>query len=141
MARTPVNVDVLTPEGLVFSGGAELLSTRTESGAIGIAANHEPVLALLAPSELRITRTGGEVVRLAQGEGYLQVTADRILVLVQEALEPGALDTAKLEQQRSEAAARAADAPNGSEAYRRAIRDERRAKAFLDVAAGRSAAA
>ncbi len=141
MAHQPVTVDVLTPEGLVFSGDAELVSTRTESGAIGILARHEPLLALLAPAELRVTQPSGEVVRFAQGEGYLQVTADRILVLVEEAIEPKKLDTAKLEEQRSEAAARAAAAANGSADYRRAVRDERRATAFLAVAGGTTAAA
>ena len=54
MARTPFAVEVLTPEGLVFGGEAEMVSTRTEVGEIGVLANHAPLLALLAPAELRL---------------------------------------------------------------------------------------
>lgn len=134
MAHQPVKVEVLTPEGLVFSGDANMVSTRTESGAIGILARHEPLLALLAPAELRVTMPQGEVIRFAQGEGYLQVTAERVLVLVEEAIEPKKLDVARLQEQKSEADKRAADAADGSADYNRAVRDARRASAFLAVA-------
>ena len=48
MARTPFPVEVLTPEGQVFEGEVEMLSTRTEVGEIGVLAHHAPVLAMLA---------------------------------------------------------------------------------------------
>jgi len=54
MARTKFPVEVLTPEGEVFSDEVEMLSTRTSIGSIGVLANHEPVLAMLEPTELRL---------------------------------------------------------------------------------------
>jgi F-type H+-transporting ATPase subunit epsilon len=78
---------VLTPEGVVFDGEVEMVSTRTSSGSIGILADHEPVLATLEPAELRLYRSEGDVVRFKQGEGYLQFAENRALVLVQEAKE------------------------------------------------------
>jgi F-type H+-transporting ATPase subunit epsilon len=133
MARTTFQADVLTPEGEVFSEQVEMLSTRTAVGSIGILANHEPVLAMLEPSELRLYRSEGEIVRFAQAEGYLQFAENRALVLVEEAIAPGALDRATFETRLSEARAAAERAPEGTEELARAERDIRRYEAFLSV--------
>jgi F-type H+-transporting ATPase subunit epsilon len=85
MAHTKFSAEVLTPEGEVFSGEIEMLSTFTTVGSIGILANHQPLLARLEPTELRLYRSEGEIVRFAQGEGYLQFADNKALVLVQEA--------------------------------------------------------
>ena len=87
MARTPFTVEVLTPEGEVFNDEVEMVSTKTSVGSIGILANHQPLLAMLDPTELRLYKSDSEVVRYAQGEGYLQMTGDRALVLVDELFE------------------------------------------------------
>ena len=73
MARTPFRVEVLTPEGEVFNDEVEMLSTRTSVGSVGILAHHQPLLALLDPTELRLYRSETDVERFAQGEGFLQV--------------------------------------------------------------------
>ena len=88
VARTPFPVEVLTPEGQVFEGEVEMLSTRTEVGEIGVLANHAPLLAMLAPAELRLHLSESDVKRFAQGEGYLQVHSNHALVLVEECVEP-----------------------------------------------------
>jgi F-type H+-transporting ATPase subunit epsilon len=85
MARTKFSAEVLTPEGEVFSEEVEMISTRTVVGSIGILAGHEPVLAMLEPTELRLYRSETDVVRFAQAEGYLQFAENRALVLVREA--------------------------------------------------------
>ena len=103
MARTKFPVEVLTPEGEVFSEEIEMLSTRTAVGSIGVLANHEPVLAMLEPTELRLYRSEGDVVRFAQAEGYLQFAENRALVLVEEAIAPEALDRATFETRLKEA--------------------------------------
>jgi F-type H+-transporting ATPase subunit epsilon len=85
MAHTKFPVEVLTPEGEVFSDEVEMLSTFTTVGSIGILANHEPLLATLEPTELRLYRSETDIVRFTQGKGYLQFADNRALVLVQEA--------------------------------------------------------
>src|SRR3712207_8319995 len=52
-------------------------STRTGIGSIGVLANHQPLLALLEPTELRLYKSESDVERYAQGEGFLQVDQDR----------------------------------------------------------------
>jgi F-type H+-transporting ATPase subunit epsilon len=133
VARTKFPVEVLTPEGEVFSEEIEMLSTRTSVGSIGVLANHEPLLAQLEPTELRLYRSESEIVRFAQAEGYLQFAENRALLLVEEAIAPEALDRATLQTRLAEARAAAERAAEDSEERARALRDVKRYEAFLAV--------
>jgi F-type H+-transporting ATPase subunit epsilon len=134
MAEHGVDVRVLTPEGEVFTGEVEQLSTRTAVGEIGILANHVPVLARLRPTELRLHMPGGEVQRYAQAEGWLQVFANRATVLVGEAVLPESLDEGELRSRIEDADARLSESEKGSGAHAQAQREKDRAEAFLKVA-------
>ncbi len=133
MARSKFPVEILTPEGEVFSEEVEMVSTRTTVGSIGILAHHSPLLAQLAPTELRLYRSETEVVRYAQAEGYLQFADNHALLLVEEALAPEALDRVELQARLDAARATAERADEGTEERARALRDARRAEAFLAV--------
>ena len=139
MAHTPFPVEVLTPEGEVFNDEVEMLSTRTTVGSIGILANHQPILAMLDPTELRLYKSDSDVVRFAQGEGYLQMVNNRALVLVEDATPPDRLDTADLQDRLRRAHDAYDRAEDDSEEKRTAARDRRRYEAWLDVAEGSSA--
>ena len=134
MARTPFKVEVLTPEGEVFSDEVEMVSTRTTVGSIGILAHHEPLLGMLEPTELRLYRSETEFDRFAQGEGYIQVTPEGVLVLVEEAMRPELLNTSDLQDRLRRAEEAAERAEEGSEEQRRNLRDKKRWEAFLRIA-------
>jgi F-type H+-transporting ATPase subunit epsilon len=136
VAKDKFTAEVLTPEGSVFKDEVEMVSTRTTVGSIGILAKHQPLLGMLEPTELRLYKSDSEIVRFAQGEGYVQVARDGVLLLVEEALDPSSLDTSDLEdrRRRAEEAEQAAD--EDSEERRRAQRDRRRWEAFLKIAGG-----
>src|SRR3954463_1738352 len=136
MARATFTAEVLTPEGEVFNDEVEMVSTRTSVGSIGILANHQPLLGMLEPTELRLYKSETEIVRLAQGEGYVQVADGRVLILVEEASDPASLDTAELQDKLSTAERELEQADEGSEAARVAERDKRRWEAFLRLAQG-----
>jgi F-type H+-transporting ATPase subunit epsilon len=136
MARTAFKVEVLTPEGEVFNDEVEMVSTRTTVGSIGILAHHQPLLGILEPTELRLYRSESDVERFAQGEGYIQVGPDGVLVLVEEALNPDQLDTSDLQERLRKAEEAAEQAEDGTEEQRRAVRDRKRWRAFLDIAGG-----
>ncbi len=138
MADNNVDVRLLTPEGEVFTGEVEQVSTRTSVGEIGILANHVPVLARLEPTELRLHMPDGEVRRWAQAEGWLQVFANRATVLVTEAIPPDQLDTGDLRNRIEDAEGRLRDSEEGSGAHTQAEKDKARAEAFLEVAENRS---
>jgi F-type H+-transporting ATPase subunit epsilon len=136
VARTKFTAEILTPEGEVFNGEVEMVSTRTETGSIGILANHTPLLGLLAPTELRLYKSENETIRFAQGEGYVQVAGNRVLLLVEEAIAPGDLDVADLREKLRSCDRAVESAEPHSEAQRVALRDRRRWETFLAVAEG-----
>jgi F-type H+-transporting ATPase subunit epsilon len=129
-------VEVLTPEGEVFNGEVRQVSTRSESGELGILANHAPLLAALRPTELRLHVSESETIRFAQAHGWLQVFGNHARLLVEEALPPDQLDASSLKEQLSDAEQRLADSEQGSAARSRAEKDRDRVEAFLALAGG-----
>jgi F-type H+-transporting ATPase subunit epsilon len=151
--------EVQTPEGQVFNDEVEMLSTRTTVGEVGVLANHAPLLATLDPAELRLHLGGEEVKRYAQAEGYLQVFANHVLVLVEECVDVDSIDVdaqrerlrraeevigdierealyervrqARTTEERDEARRMTAE-------YDRAVADRKRAETFLRLAGDRS---
>jgi F-type H+-transporting ATPase subunit epsilon len=136
VARTKFRVEVLTPEGEVFNDEVEMVSTRTTVGSIGVLANHQPLLGMLEPTELRLYKSDSDVERFAQGEGYIQVSGEQVLVLVEEAIAPNDLNAGDLRERARRAEQNAREAEDGSEEQRRCQRDQRRAEAFLKIAEG-----
>jgi F-type H+-transporting ATPase subunit epsilon len=136
VARTTFTAEVLTPEGEVFNDEVEMVSTRTTVGSIGILANHQPLLGMLEPTELRLYKSESDVVRLAQGEGYVQVSEGRVLILVEEASDPSSLDVSVLREKLQTAERELEQAEAGSEAARVAEREKRRTEAFLKLVEG-----
>ena len=136
MARTSFPVEVLTPEGQVFADEVEMVSTRTTTGSIGILAHHAPLMAILEPTELRLYKSESDVVRFAQGEGYLQVVDNRALVLVEDAIAPDDIDRSAFESRLQEAREAVDSADENSEERARAEREVKRYEAFLEVGSG-----
>jgi len=136
VAHAKFRAEVLTPEGEVFNDEVELVSTKTAVGSIGILANHEPVLAMLDPTELRLYKTESEVVRFAQAEGYLQMADNHVLILVEEAMAPGDLDAGSLRERLQQAERELESAGDDTEKRRLAERDKTRLEQFLKIAEG-----
>jgi F-type H+-transporting ATPase subunit epsilon len=139
--QTHIQAEVLTPEGKLYEGELFQVSTRTVVGEVGIRARHAPMLARLVPSELRLyedesefNSSGGK--RFIAAEGWLEVFANKVVVLVEEAHEPDSLDTAALKERAADAEQRMNDAEEGSAAYETAEADLERAQAFLKAADG-----
>ncbi len=136
MAHQKFPVEVLTPEGEVFSDEVEMISTRTTVGSIGILANHAPLLAMLDPTELRLYKTESEVVRFAQAEGYMQIADNHALILVEEAHQPSELNASELRDRLRDVERNLESAEEDSERRRVAERDKRRLERFLVIAEG-----
>jgi F-type H+-transporting ATPase subunit epsilon len=134
--RNTLEAEVLTPEGEVFSGELTQLSTRTSVGEIGILARHAPMVARLVPAELRLHPPSGEIERYAQGEGWLEVFANRARVLIAEAIPPDQLDARELRERLAEAEQGLSEAEEGSAAHEMAERQKRRFETFLEIAEG-----
>ena len=136
MARNKFRAEVLTPEGQVFDDEVEMVSTRTTVGSIGVLANHAPLMAILDPTELRLYKSESDVVRFAQAEGYVQVSGDHVLLLVEEAVPAEQINTGEQREKLQRAEQELSSADKESEQWRTAERDKRRAEAFLRIAEG-----
>jgi F-type H+-transporting ATPase subunit epsilon len=134
--ESTLSVDVLTPEGEVFSGDVVQLSTRTVDGELGVLANHVPVLAGLMPNRLRLRISDSEVEEYAQSHGVLQVFANHAQVLLEEAIPVSELDLSVLETELSGAKERFDDPDAGEAARAVAERDLERINAFIAIAKG-----
>ena len=134
MPHTKFPVEVLTPEGEVFNGEVEMVSTRTTEGLIGILARHSPLVATLEPTELRLYRSDNDIVRFAQSEGYLQVGGNHVMLLVEEVYPLAELDAAEMRERLRVAQEELDAAGDDTERRRVAMRDRRRAERFLSLA-------
>jgi F-type H+-transporting ATPase subunit epsilon len=137
-----LQAEILTPEGKVYEGEAFQVSARTVVGEVGIRARHAPMLARVVPHELRIfedeaefgSSDGGQ--RFIAAEGWLEVFANKVVVLISEAHEPGSLDSAELKSRLEDAEQRLNEAEEDSAQYETAQNDKARAEAFLELAGG-----
>jgi F-type H+-transporting ATPase subunit epsilon len=129
-----LEAQVLTPHGPMFEGELFMLSTRTSVGDVGIRARHAPMVARLVPCELRLHKSEGDVEHYAQGEGWLEVFANRARVLIAEAIRPEDLDPGELDERLREAERRVDESEEGSAARERAEREQRRFEAFREIA-------
>jgi F-type H+-transporting ATPase subunit epsilon len=99
-----------------------------------VLAHHQPLLAMLNPTELRLYKSESEVVRYAQGEGFMQMTGEHALVLVDEVFAVEDLNASELQERLRRAEDELSNAEDGSEEARAAAREKRRYEAFLKIA-------
>ena len=131
---TPYPVELITPEGIVFSGDAERVVVPGAAGELGILANHAPLISLLKPGETRITDEQGAVKRYATDDGYLQVRQNRAVVLVGEAVEAESIDSGEATRRLDEARSALERAEGGDGDVYAARREAAFAEALTKVA-------
>jgi F-type H+-transporting ATPase subunit epsilon len=94
MAKT-FRVDIVTPESVIWSGEAEMVSARTTEGDIGVLANHEPTMAALATGAVTIHHDG-RVTSAGIHGGFLQIYRNQVTLLTDRAeLTDGGLEAAR----------------------------------------------
>ena len=84
MAGT-LKVSVVSANAEVWSGEAKQISARTVEGEIGILVGHEPMLAILASGEVRVTAVDGSRITAQADDGFLSVENDVVTVVAREA--------------------------------------------------------
>lgn len=136
-----IQAEVLTPEGRVFEGELFQVSLRTVAGLIGIRARHVPVLARLVPTEMRLYESESDfrnsnAQRYAAAEGWVEVFANKVVVLVEEAHPPESLDVSELQERRRDAEQRLSESDEETAAHEAAQQDIERLDAFLEIAGG-----
>jgi F-type H+-transporting ATPase subunit epsilon len=92
MAKT-IHVDIVSAEGEIFSGPAEMVFVPAREGELGIAPRHAPLLTLIKAGEVRVKNAEGEQ-SVFVGGGALEVQPGRVTVLADTAIRAKDLDEA-----------------------------------------------
>ena len=94
-AHPKFDVSVVTPDGPVYDGEAEMLIVPGQAGEIGVLARHAPLVATLKAGSTRVHLGGTEVLEFATGPGFFKVETDRALALVDDAVNVKEIDDAR----------------------------------------------
>ena len=114
MAAT-LKLEIVTPESKIFSEDVEMVTLTGIDGTMGILPQHMPLMTALASGEI-IARKGAENIFLAVGEGFVQVTREKVSVLTDMAIKADDIDEARAEEAQQKAQARLAQKLNDEEA-------------------------
>jgi len=114
MAAT-IKLEIVTPEGKAYSEDVDMVTLTSIDGEMGILPQHMPLMTQLVAGEI-IAKKGSETIFLAVGEGFVQVTGDRIAILSDMAINAKDIDEAKAEEARRAAEARLAQKVTDEEA-------------------------
>ena len=101
MAETHPKFDVslVTPDGAVFRGEAEMLIVPGAAGEIGVLARHAPLVATLKSGSTRVHLGGNEVLEFATGPGFFKVETETALALVDDAVTVKEIDDVRAQGQ------------------------------------------
>ena len=119
-AHPLLNLEIVTPDGVIYEGQAEIVVVPGLDGELGIMAGHEPLISLLAIGDTRVRNPEGLYEHIATGLGYVEVLFDKVRVVCDHAEKAGAIDVARAEE-----AVKRAD-------ERLALRDDPGARAEVD---------
>jgi len=107
MAAT-LKLEIVTPDASVYSEDVEMVTIPATEGEMGVYPQHVPVLAEIVAGEL-IARKSGKDYFLAVGEGFVEITGERVAVMTDMAIPAENIDEAKAEDARRRAEARLAE--------------------------------
>ena len=104
MAGT-LKLEIVTPEGTTYSDDVEMVTLPGIEGEMGIFPQHVPLVTQIAAGEI-IARKGGRDDFLAVGEGFVQITGQRVAIMTDMAIKAEHIDEAQAEEARRRAEAR-----------------------------------
>jgi F-type H+-transporting ATPase subunit epsilon len=104
-ATKSFDVSLVTPEGAVYEGPAEMIVVPGAAGEIGVLARHAPLVATLKAGSTRVylDRSTMEIIEFATGPGFFKVETDRAIALVDHAVLASEIDAEEAQRQLEEA--------------------------------------
>jgi F-type H+-transporting ATPase subunit epsilon len=106
MANT-IKLEIVTPEAKTFSDDVDMVTLTGGDGEMGILPQHMPLMTQLVAGEI-IALKNGQTIYLAVGDGFVQVTGERVSILTDMAIQAENIDEAAAEEARKRAEARLA---------------------------------
>jgi len=107
MANT-LKLEIVTPDAQVYSEDVEMVTLPGAEGEMGIYPQHVPLLTQVVSGEVSV-RKGGRDHFLAVGEGFVEITAERVAIMTDMAIRAENIDEVKAEEARRRAEARLAE--------------------------------
>ncbi|HEY7381845.1 MAG TPA: ATP synthase F1 subunit epsilon [Gaiella sp.] len=98
-AHPRFDVALVTPDGPVYQGEAEMLIVPGQAGEIGVLARHAPLVATLKAGSTRVHLGNNEVLEFATGPGFFKVELDSALALVDDAVSVKEIDDVRAREQ------------------------------------------
>ena len=105
---TTLKLEIVTPEAKIYSEDVDMVTLPGIEGEMGIYPMHIPLMTQIAHGEI-VAKKGGVDHYLATGEGFVQITGDRVAILTDMAIKADDIDEAKAEEARKKAEARLAE--------------------------------
>ncbi len=128
----PMRLEILTAERSLFEGDVDALTAPGAEGELGVLPHHAALMTALQPGELRY-RSGNEETQLAVTGGFMEVTANRVVVLADAAERVEEIDVARAEEAMRRAQQSIAERTEDVD-LDQALQSLRRARVRLDVA-------
>jgi len=100
-----LKLEIVTPEALTYSAEGEMVTLPGIEGEMGVYPNHVPLMTQIMAGEV-IARKDGQDQFLAVGEGFVEITAERVAIMTDMAILAENIDEAKAEEARRRAEAR-----------------------------------
>jgi F-type H+-transporting ATPase subunit epsilon len=100
-----LRLEIVTPDAVAYSDDVEMVTLPAAEGQIGILPQHVPLMTQMVPGEM-IVRKSGQDRFLAVGEGFVEITGDKVAILTDMAVAAENIDEAKAEEARQRAQAR-----------------------------------
>jgi F-type H+-transporting ATPase subunit epsilon len=104
MADT-LRLEIVTPEGTVYSEDVEMVTLEGVEGQMGILPHHTRLMTQIVPGEMIVVK-GAREQYLAVGEGLVSVTGKHVSIITDMAVAAESIDEARAEEARQRAAAR-----------------------------------
>ena len=101
MAAT-LKLEIVTPEAVTYSENVDMVTLPGSEGEMGIYPMHVPLLTQVVAGEVSVRKAGQEYF-LAVGEGFVEITGDRVAILTDMAIKATDIDEAKAEEARRRA--------------------------------------
>src|SRR5215472_12233519 len=114
MANT-LKLEIVTPDARVYSEDVEMVTLPGAEGEMGIYPQHVPLLTQVVSGEVSVRKEGRDHL-LAVGEGFVEITAERVAIMTDMAIRAENIDQAKAEEARRRAEARLAEHLDDEEA-------------------------
>jgi F-type H+-transporting ATPase subunit epsilon len=103
-----LKLEIVTPEAKIYSEDVDMVTLPGIEGEMGIYPMHIPLMTQIAHGEI-VAKKGGVDHYLATGEGFVQITGDRVAILTDMAIKADDIDEMKAEEARKKAEARLAE--------------------------------